>query len=150
MRTFDLSPLFRSTIGFDRLSRLIEAAQEQGNSYPPYNIEKTGENAYRLSMAVAGFAPEELSMTVQDRTLIVRGKQAQPEGERTYLHRGIATRAFERRFDLAADIQVGEARLEHGMLHVELERVIPEEKKPRTIAIRTANDGRPAIEQKAA
>lgn len=150
MRTFDLSPLFRSSIGFDRLSRLIDAAQDQGNSYPPYNIEKTGENAYLLSMAVAGFSPEELTMTVQDRSLIVRGKAAQPEGERAYLHRGIATRAFERRFDLADDIQIGDARLEHGMLHVALDRVIPEEKKPRTIAIRTADDSRPTIEQKAA
>jgi molecular chaperone IbpA len=150
MRTFDLSPLFRSSIGFDRLSRLVDAAQDQGVSYPPYNIEKTGENAYQLSMAVAGFSPDELTMTVQDRTLIVRGKAGSPEGERSYLHRGIATRAFERRFDLADDIQVGEAKLEHGMLHVALERVIPEEKKPRTIAIRTADDSRPQIEQKAA
>ena len=150
MRTFDLSPLFRSSIGFDRLSRLVDAAQDQGASYPPYNIEKTGENAYRLSMAVAGFSPDELTMTVQDRSLVVRGKAASPEGERSYLHRGIATRAFERRFDLADDIQVGEAKLEHGMLHVALERVIPEEKKPRTIAIRTADDSRPQIEQKAA
>jgi len=150
MRTFDLSPLFRSTIGFDRLSRLIDASQEQSVTYPPYNIEKTGENAYRLTMAVAGFAPDELSMTVQDRTLVVRGKAATEEGERSYLHRGIATRAFERRFDLADDIQVGDAGLEHGMLHVALERVVPEEKKPRAITIRTADDSRPTLEQKAA
>jgi molecular chaperone IbpA len=156
MRTFDLSPLFRSSIGFDRLSRLMDSAQEQTNSYPPYNIEKTGENAYELSVAVAGFAPEELDLTVQERTLVVSGKTAQEEGERKYLHRGIATRAFERRFDLADDIRVGDARLEHGMLHVELERVIPEEKKPRQIEIRSAAEqvtsskrGK-VIEQKAA
>jgi len=156
MRTFDLSPLFRSTIGFDRLSRLLDTAQEQTASYPPYNIEKTGENAYELSMAVAGFAPDELDITVQDRSLIVSGKATPEEGDRKYLHRGIATRAFERRFDLADDMQVGDARLEHGMLHVALERVIPEEKKPRQIAIRngvdqvTSSKRGKVIEQKAA
>ena len=156
MRTFDLSPLFRSTIGFDRLSRLLDTAQEQTASYPPYNIEKTGENAYELSVAVAGFAPHELDLTVQERSLIVSGKATPEEGERKYLHRGIATRAFERRFDLADDIQVGDARLEHGMLHVALERVIPEEKKPRQVTIRNGVDqvtgakrGK-VIEQKAA
>ncbi|MEZ5669910.1 MAG: Hsp20 family protein [Alphaproteobacteria bacterium] len=150
MRTFDLSPLFRSTIGFDRLSRLLDAAQDQSASYPPYNIEKTGENAYQISMAVAGFSPDELTITVQDRSLVVKGKSAIEEGERAYLHRGIATRAFERRFDLADDIQVGEAKLEHGMLHVALERVVPEEKKPRTIQIRNGEAAERVIEQKAA
>ena len=150
MRTFDLSPLFRSTIGFDRLSRLMDAAQDQSPSYPPYNIEKTGENAYQLSVAVAGFSPDELTITVQDRTLIVKGESAIEEGERTYLHRGIAARAFERRFDLADEIQIGDAKLEHGMLHVALERVVPDEKKPRTIEIRTGNSGKRAIEKKAA
>lgn len=149
MRTFDLSPLFRSSIGFDRLSRLVDAAQEQSVNYPPYNIEKTGENAYRLSMAVAGFAPDELTVTVEDRSLIIKGRAKAEEGERSYLHRGIATRAFERRFDLADDIQVGEGSLEHGMLNIALERVIPEEKRPRQIEIRAA-DSRPALEQAAA
>lgn len=150
MRTFDLSPLFRSSIGFDRLSRLVDATQDQSAGYPPYNIEKTGENAYQLSMAVAGFAPEELTVTVEDRTLAVRGKSEIDDSERSYLHRGIATRAFERRFDLADDIHVGDARIEHGMLHVALDRVVPEEKKPRTIAIQTQNDNGKAIEQQKA
>lgn len=150
MRTFDLSPLFRSSIGFDRLSRLVDAAQDQSVSYPPYNIEKTGDNAYKLSMAVAGFAPDELTVTVEDRSLIVKGKTKSESGERTYLHRGIATRAFERRYDLADDIQVGEASLEHGMLSVALERVIPEEKRPRQIEIRGAVESQRAIEQAAA
>ncbi|MEQ9247166.1 MAG: Hsp20 family protein [Nitratireductor sp.] len=150
MRTFDLSPLFRSSIGFDRLSRLVDAAQDQSVNYPPYNIEKTGDNAYKLSMAVAGFAPDELTVTVEDRSLIVKGKTKSESGERTYLHRGIATRAFERRYDLADDIQVGEASLEHGMLNVALERVVPEEKRPRQIEIRGASESRPAIEQAAA
>ena len=125
MDRFDFSPLFRSTIGFDRLTRLVDAATRADSAavaYPPYNIEKTGEDAYRLTMAVAGFSPAELDITVQENTLLVTGK-AQREEERKnasgYLHRGIARRAFERRFSLADHMKVTGANLDNGMLHVE-------------------------------
>jgi len=138
MRTFDLTPLFRSTVGFDRMSHLLDAAARVGDeatSYPPYNIEKTGEDAYRVSMAVAGFADSELDITVKEGALIVTGKRASEDGERQFLHRGIATRAFERRFQLADHIQVTDAALENGLLHISLVREVPEEKKPRKIEI---------------
>jgi molecular chaperone IbpA len=150
MRTYDLSPLFRSSIGFDRLSRLIEASQAtEAVAYPPYNIEKLGENAYRLTMAVAGFGEGDIDLIVQDNALTVRGK-AKPEPETAqFLHRGIAGRAFERLFQLADHVEVEGARLENGLLHVELVRRIPEQLKPRKIEIAT---GKPSatIEHKQA
>jgi molecular chaperone IbpA len=139
MRTYDLSPLFRSTIGFDRLGRLLETSlSNDGVTYPPYNIEKVGENAYRITMAVAGFGPGDIDLTVQDNSLTIRGK-ASPEAESVkYLHRGIAGRAFERHFQLADHVEVEGARLENGLLHVDLVRRIPETLKPRKIEIASA------------
>ena len=148
MNALDFSPLFRSTIGFDRLMQLADAATADGG-YPPYNIEVTGDNAYRLTMAVAGFKPEELDVTAKEGTLTVSGKAKQETDQPRSLHRGIARRAFERRFQLADFIQVKSASLENGLLNVELERVVPEALKPRKIEIGVANSARP-IEQKAA
>jgi molecular chaperone IbpA len=154
MRSYDLSPLFRSTVGFDRLTRLMDAAtrvDESTPSYPPYNIEKTGENAYRISMAVAGFSGDEIEITAQDNTLVISGKPKKSEEERKFLHRGIAGRAFERRFELAEFITVKGASLENGLLHVELVREVPEAKKPRTVTIETkAQKAAPVLEGKAA
>jgi molecular chaperone IbpA len=138
MDRFDFSPLFRSTIGFDRLTRLVDAATRVDNAslaYPPYNIEKTGEDVYRLTMAVAGFSPDELDVTVQENTLLVTGKAKTEQEENRYLHRGIARRAFERRFSLADHIKVVGASLVNGMLHVDLARQVPEAAKPRRIQI---------------
>jgi len=140
MDRFDFSPLFRSTIGFDRLTRLVDAAARVDNSalaYPPYNIERTGEDAYRLTMAVAGFSPEELDITGQENTLLVTGKAKKEQEDSNYLHRGIARRAFERRFSLADHIKVVGASLVNGMLHVDLTREVPEASKPRKIQIGT-------------
>jgi molecular chaperone IbpA len=134
MDRFDFSPLFRSTIGFDRLARLADAANT-APSYPPYNIEKTGDDAYRLTMAVAGFSPEEIDLTVHENTLLVTGKAKKEDGNSRYLHHGIARRAFERRFSLADHIKVAGANLVNGMLHVDLVREVPEAMKPRKIAI---------------
>jgi molecular chaperone IbpA len=144
MDRFDFSPLFRSTIGFDRLTRLVDAATHVDNSslaYPPYNIEKTGEDAYRLTMAVAGFSPDELDITVQENSLLVTGKAKKDDEESRYLHRGIARRAFERRFSLADHIKIVGATIQDGMLHVDLAREVPEAAKPRKIQIGT---GQPA------
>ena len=151
MRTYDLSPLFRSTIGFDRLGRLLETSLTTDSvTYPPYNIEKLGENAYRITMAVAGFGPGEIDLTVQDNALTIRGKAgAEPENVQ-YLHRGIAGRAFERKFQLADHVEVEGARLENGLLHVDLVRRIPEALKPRKIEIGTAPKATQTIEQKKA
>ena len=138
MDRFDFSPLFRSTIGFDRLTRLVDAATRVDNTalaYPPYNIEKTGEDAYRLTMAVAGFSGDELDVTVQENTLLVTGKAKKETENNNYLHRGIARRAFERRFSLADHIKVVGASLSNGMLHVDLTREVPEASKPRKIQI---------------
>lgn len=138
MRHFDLSPLYRSTVGFDRLFSLIDnMGTPETGGYPPYNIERTGENAYRISMAVAGFAEKDLALEVKENTLTIRGQKAEAkEGEaRLFLHQGIAERAFERRFQLADHVEVKGAALENGLLHVDLEREIPEAMKPRTIAI---------------
>jgi molecular chaperone IbpA len=149
MDGFDFSPLFRSTIGFDHLMRLADsAARVDGASYPPYNIEITGENAYRLTMAVAGFAAEELDLTVKENELLVSGHSAKEE-QAQYLHRGLARRAFERRFQLADHIKVTGAALENGLLHVDLTREVPEAMKPRKIEIASATK-RETIEQKAA
>jgi molecular chaperone IbpA len=154
MDAFDFSPLFRSTIGFDRLTRLVDSASRMDNaalSYPPYNIEKTGEDAYRLTMAVAGFSPEEVEVTVHESSLLVTGKAKQETDGGRYLHRGIARRAFERRFSLADYIKVVGANLDNGMLHVDLVREVPEAAKPRKIAIGSGQPQQPqAIEQKAA
>lgn len=138
MERFDFSPLFRSTIGFDRLTRLVDAATRVDNAslaYPPYNIEMTGEDAYRLTMAVAGFSPDELDITVQENSLLVTGKAKKDEEEGRYLHRGIARRTFERRFSLADHIKVVGATVLDGMLHVDLVREVPEAAKPRKIQI---------------
>lgn len=138
MRTFDLSPLFRSTIGFDHLSRMLDAAQrvdDSAFSYPPYNIEKLSEDDYRITMAVAGFAEGDLDITVHDHTLTITGKSSREETGVQYLHRGIAGRSFERRFELADFIKVEGAALVNGLLHVELKREVPEQMKPRTVRI---------------
>ena len=139
MRHFDLSPLYRSTVGFDRLFSLLDQATsaEAAPTYPPYNIERTAENAYRISIAVAGFGEGDLAIESKENALTVRGeKQANDNGEqREVLHQGIAARAFERRFQLADYVQVTGASLENGLLHIDLVREIPEAKKPRQIAI---------------
>ena len=140
MRAFDISPLLRSSIGFENLNRLVEfAGRVDGadSAYPPYNIEKLGDGEYRIQMAVAGFSRDELDLTVQENTLIVSGvAQAEAEGtERQFLHRGIAKRAFERRFQLADTIKVTGAAYENGLLNISLVREIPEHKKPRKVMI---------------
>ena len=152
MRTFDLSPLMRSTVGFDHLSRLVDSAlnSDTANAYPPYNIEKLGEDDYQVTMAVAGFAPNELTVTIQDDTLLIAGRAQDETEERKFLHRGIAKRAFERRFELAETIKVGDAHFENGMLQIDLKRVIPEHKKPRNIEIRSTEGEVRTIESDAA
>jgi molecular chaperone IbpA len=155
MNAFDFSPLFRSTIGFDRLMRLADAAtrvDSAATSYPPYNIEKTGDDAYRLTMAVAGFGQEDLEIVVQENALLVKGKAKKEEESAKYLHRGIARRAFERRFHLADHIKVVGAALDNGLLHVELVREVPEAAKPRTIEITAGAPKQPQVieQQKAA
>ncbi len=145
MTSLDFSPLFRSTIGFDRLSRLAEAALRADSStysYPPYNIEKAGDDDYRVTMAVAGFSPDALQITVEGNTLTVKGEQPK-NGNGNYLYRGIATRSFERRFQLAEHLQVSGADLVDGMLTIELHREVPDALKPRRIAIGNAA---PAVE----
>lgn len=153
--TLDLSPLFRSTIGFDRMSRLLDAAtrvDESALSYPPYNIEVLGEDAYRITMAVAGFGENDISITAQENSLVITGKlAAKSDDDRKFLHRGIAGRAFERRFELADHIKVSGASLVNGLLHVDLVREVPEAMKPRTIKIETKAATKPTvIEGKAA
>lgn len=138
MRTFDISPLLRASIGFENLNRLVDFAMRADGpdaAYPPYNIEKAGENAYRIQMAVAGFAQSEIDITVQDNGLIVTGKAGNETDGREYLHRGIAKRAFERRFQLADTIRVTGASYENGLLNIDLVREIPEHKKPRKVEI---------------
>lgn len=149
MRTFDLSPLFRSTVGFDRLSRLMDAAfDDTSPSYPPYNIERTGDDTYRITMAVAGFGEGDLNITTQDNQLLISGKIAKEEEDKSFLYRGIAGRAFERRFTLADHIRVNGASLVNGLLHVDLVREVPEAMKPRQVKI---NGSKPqVIESKAA
>lgn len=140
MRNYDLTPLFRTSIGFDRMGQLLDAAMQLENkasSYPPYNIERAGEDAYRITLAVAGFSEADLDITVQENRLTVTGKITDEGAEAEYLHRGIAGRAFERRFQLADHIEVTGARMDNGLLHIGLVREIPEALKPRTIAIGT-------------
>ncbi len=138
MRTLDFAPLHRATVGFDRIADMMDrvlTADVAQPTYPPYNIEKTGEDAYRISIAVAGFASDELNAEVKEGALIVTARKAADETERTYLHRGIATRAFERRFALADHVKVTAASHTDGMLHIDLIREIPEALKPRRIEI---------------
>ena len=152
MRQFDLTPLYRSTVGFDRLFSALDqfASAETAPSYPPYNIERTGENAYRITVAVAGFTEEDLSIEVRENALTLRGErkaEAAAEKRAEFLHQGIAARAFERRFQLADHVQVTGAVLENGLLHVDLVREVPEAKKPRRIEIATTRrTGTPVIE----
>jgi molecular chaperone IbpA len=136
MRTFDFSPLFRSTVGFDRLFDLMDSYAEQSNGYPPYNIERSDDTHYRITLAVAGFGEKDLNIEVKEGVLTVTGQKEPVEGDNpSYLYQGIAGRAFERRFQLADHVEVRAAKLENGLLHIDLERLIPEEKKPRRIAI---------------
>ena len=141
MTTYDFAPLFRTAIGFDRLARLMDTATSNADAstYPPYNIEKTGEDTYRLTMAVAGFRPEELDLVVKENTLVVSGKVNSDGQKSEMLYRGIAGRAFERRFVLADHIVVDGADLQNGLLHVGLKRVVPEALKPRRIEIGSAS-----------
>jgi molecular chaperone IbpA len=138
MPSFDLSPLYRSTVGFDRVFSLLDSFHDGGvPGYPPYNIERTGENAYRISVAVAGFTDKELDLQVKENELTIRGEKKSDEKkqEGEVLYQGIAARAFERKFQLADHVEIKGANLENGLLHVELVREIPESKKPRKIAI---------------
>ena len=139
MRTIDLSPLYRSFIGSDHLAALVDAAarNEKQASYPPDNIELLGEDKYRITMAVAGFAQDNIEITVQENTLVVSGKNDAPkdEAERKFLHKGISERSFERKFQLGDNVKVLAADMEHGLLHIDLERIIPEAEKPRKIEI---------------
>ena len=150
MRQFDLSPLYRSTVGFDRLFNLLDQAtsNETAPSYPPYNIERTAENAYRITIAVAGFGEGDLSIESKENALTVKGEKQSVEGaeKREVLHQGIAARAFERRFQLADYVQVTGASLENGLLHIDLVREIPEAKKPRQIPINGVAPTQPVIE----
>jgi molecular chaperone IbpA len=155
MDRFDFSPLFRSSIGFDRLARLVDSAtrvEGAAPTYPPYNIEATGEDAYRLTMAVAGFSREEIDITVQENSLVISGKAQKEDDEVNgrYLHRGIARRAFERRFSLADHIKVNGASMDNGLLHVDLVREVPEEAKPRQIKIGDVTKQPQVTQQKAA
>ena len=141
MRSFDLTPLFRHSVGFDRLDELFETAfrnAAQENSYPPYNIAKTGEDTYRITLAVAGFGEDDLEIISKENLLTVRGKGAETDKDTTYLHRGIAKRAFEHRFQLADYVRVNGANLNNGLLDVDLVRELPERMKPQQIAISTS------------
>ncbi|MEQ8902880.1 MAG: Hsp20 family protein [Roseovarius sp.] len=138
MRNFDLAPLYRATVGFDQIADLLDrvmASDVTQPTYPPYNIEKTADDAYRISIAVAGFGADDLSVEVKDGALVVSAAKAEDDSDRTYLHRGIATRAFERRFQLADHVRVTGASHADGMLHIDLEREMPEALKPRRISI---------------
>ena len=141
MRHIDFSPLYRSTIGFDRLAHLLDTmtGDAEQNGFPPYNIERLAENEYRITMAVAGFADEDLKIEVKDTALTVKGERKPDEKDREFLHRGIAARAFERRFQLADHVEVKGAELKNGLLNIDLVRNLPERMKPRTIAIGTAD-----------
>lgn len=144
MRNFDLTPLYRASVGFDRMADMMDrvlASDIAATTYPPYNIEKTGEDSYRISIAVAGFPADDLSVELRDSAVIVSAKKAAEDENRVFLHRGIATRAFERKFTLADHVRVEGASHVDGMLHIDLKREIPEALKPRQIAIEKL-DGR--------
>ena len=145
MRAFDPTPLFRASVGFDRMADLMDrvlAAEPVQPSYPPYNIEKIDDNAYRISLAVAGFSADELAVDVKENSLVISARKTEDEADRTFLHRGIATRAFDRRFHLADHVRVTGATHADGMLHIDLVREIPEALKPRRIEIARAEPSR--------
>jgi molecular chaperone IbpA len=148
----DHSPFFRTTVGFDRLLDLLDQADGNAQGYPPYNIERTDENHYRVVLAVAGFAQKDLSIEVRDGVLTVDGKREIDAAKPSFLHQGIAGRSFQRQFQLAEHVEVRDARLENGLLHIALERIVPEEKKPRKIAINAggAQDNAPRSIERAA
>ena len=148
MRTLDYSPLYRSVVGFDRLAALLDAAAKGGDAagYPPYNIESVGEDAYRIELAVAGFSPEELGIEARENVLTVSGRKAANDDAKRFLHRGLAARSFERRFQLADYVVVTSAALANGLLAIELKRELPESLKPRRIEIGTGAPQAPAIE----
>ncbi len=151
MRTFDFAPLYRATVGFDHVADLMDRvlnADVSQPAYPPYNIEKTAEDAYRISIAVAGFGEDELSVEVKENSLVVSARKAETVENGTYLHRGIATRAFERKFQLADHIRATGAAHENGMLHIDLVREVPEALKPRRIQIASANGDTKVVEHK--
>jgi molecular chaperone IbpA len=151
MRTLDFSPLYRSVVGFDRLADLLDAAaHESATGYPPYNIERTGDNEYRIEIAVAGFKPDELSIEVKEAVLTVTGRKAANDGERRFVHRGLAERNFERRFQLAEYVVVTEANLADGLLSISLKRELPEALKPRRIEIGAGSSSTLIENQKAA
>ena len=153
MRQFDLTPFYRSTVGFDRLFSLLDqSSSESSPGYPPYNIERTGENNFRISVAVSGFSPNEISIVAKENTLTIKGEKASNENGHPaeVLYRGIASRAFERQFQLADFVQVKNASLENGLLHVDLVREIPEAAKPRQIPITSAAPVQKVAEQVAA
>ena len=136
----DYSPFYRSAVGFENLIGMLEAAADSSHGYPPYNIERTAEDAYRISLAVAGFSEKDLTVEVHDGVLKVTGRHEEPGGDMpAFLHQGIAGRPFERSFQLAEHVEVKNAKLEHGLLHVELERLVPEERKPRRVVINSPN-----------
>ncbi len=147
MRRFDFAPLHRASIGFDQIADMMDRVMTADSqpSYPPYNIEKTGNDGYRISIAVAGFSDNDLSVEVKENSLVVAARKAEEDGERTWLHRGIATRAFERRFTLADHIRVTGASHENGMLHIDLVREVPEALKPRRIEIASVKSGDPEV-----
>lgn len=153
MRTFDLSPLYRTSIGFDHLANMLDEMtgfDNDSSNYPPFNIELLEENKYRLSMAVAGFGKDEINIEVKENVLSVKGQKDTDGKETQYLHRGIGTRNFERRFQLADHVMVKDAEMSNGLLHVELVRELPEAMKPRTISISTGDDTAKLIEGQAA
>jgi molecular chaperone IbpA len=149
---FDFTPLYRSSIGFDRLAQMLDdAASFEAPAYPPYNIERVGENEYRITIAIAGFSAADVSLEVKGNALTVTGKKSdKPEVKSEYLHQGIAARSFERRFQLADHVEVTGADLADGLLHISLKREIPEALKPRTIAIRGGNEQKTIEAKKAA
>ena len=152
MRHTDFTPFYRSAIGFDRLFQMLDQASgfDTESSYPPYNIERTGENAYRITLAVAGFDSDELKIELKEQTLTIAGEKKADTQEKTFLHRGIAARSFERRFQLADHVDVTGADVKNGLLHVDLVRNVPERMKPRSISIGSASDQPKRIEAPAA
>ncbi len=149
MRPFDLTPLYRSTIGFDHLASMLDSIKTldgETNTYPPYNIERLGEHEYRITMAVAGFGQDDINIELKENALTVRGENKGDDKDKTFLHRGIATRTFERRFQLADHVEVTGADLVNGLLHVDLKRELPEAMKPRTITIGDSDAQQKVIE----